>query len=296
MPIRPFRPEDAPSLVELALECSRGESDFVLNPHWETVDELHAEFERFGIDPAEHLLVADVGDDGAVQGLVGFLREPGADAAGMFCPIVRRAERGRGLGGELLRAAQRLAAERLGIRLVAAGIGTRNRAGYSLLTSHGFRPVRQTWLMKCESPPAVSPVPVEGLALDVAHPEESDAILELYRACGFEERSEEQMAAVLSDGRHLHAVARHGEAVVGFAELQTHWPRRPWIAYVGVDKRLRDRGVGTHLVSWALAREFERGAQAGQLLLSPANRTALRAYEKVGFRRFRLVDVLQKAL
>ena len=31
-------------------------------------------------------------------------------------------------------------------------------------------------------------------------------------------------------------------------------------------------------------------------MLSPANRTALRAYEKVGFRRHRLVDVLEKNL
>lgn len=296
MPIRPFRREDVPALVELSRECARGESDFVLNPYWEDESEVHAEFERVGIDPAEHLLVADEGDDGSAQGMVGFLRRPGADAAGMFCPIVRRAERGRGLGGELLRAAQRLATERLGIRLVSAGVGTRNRAGYSLLTSHGFRPVRQTWLMKCEQPPAVPAVPIEGLELDTAHPDESDAILELFHACGFEKRSEDEMADALSDGRHLHAVARQGEALVGFAELQTHWPRRPWIAYVGVDKRVRDRGVGTLLVSWALAREFERGAHAGQLMLSPANRTALRAYEKVGFRRYRLVDVLEKAL
>jgi hypothetical protein len=31
-------------------------------------------------------------------------------------------------------------------------------------------------------------------------------------------------------------------------------------------------------------------------MLSPANRSGLRAYEKVGFRRHRLVDVLAKAL
>jgi predicted GNAT family acetyltransferase len=31
-------------------------------------------------------------------------------------------------------------------------------------------------------------------------------------------------------------------------------------------------------------------------MLSPANRTAVRAYEKVGFRRHRLVDVLERAI
>ena len=152
MQIRPFRQQDAPALVELSLECARGETDFVLNPLWESEDELSAEFGRLGIAPADHVLVADAGA-GEVVGLAGFVRRPGADAAGMFCPIVRRGERGRGVGGELLRAALRLGRDELGIRLMSAGIATRNRAGYSLLTSHGFRPVRQAFLMKCESAP-----------------------------------------------------------------------------------------------------------------------------------------------
>ena len=76
--------------------------------------------------------------------------------------------------------------------------------------------------------------------------------------------------------------------------FETHWKKRPWVAYVGVSKDLRDRGVGSALVSWGLRRRFDAGATSGLLMLSPANRTALRAYEKVGFRRFRLIDVLEK--
>jgi ribosomal protein S18 acetylase RimI-like enzyme len=292
--IRPFRPEDAPGLAELAAGCARSEGDFVLNPYWETEDELFAEFERFGIDPAEHLLVADAGD-GEVLGLVGFLRHPGAAHAGLFCPIVRRAERRRGLGGELVRAALGRGPE-LGIRLATAGIGTRNRAGYSLLTAHGFRPVRQHFLMRCDAAPTLPPMPVEGLVLDVAKPEDGAGILEVYSACGFEPRSPETMERVLSDGRHAHAVARHGSEVVAFAELETHWPRRVWVAYVGVDSDMRDRGIGSTLVSWTLVRQFEGEARSALLMLSPANRTALRAYEKVGFRRHRLVDVLERTL
>jgi ribosomal protein S18 acetylase RimI-like enzyme len=295
MQIRPFRQEDAPALVELSLECARGETDFVLNPLWESEDELVAEFARLGITPADHVLVADAGA-GEVVGLAGFVRRPGADTAGMFCPIVRRGERGRGVGGELLRAALRLGREKLGIRLMSAGIATRNRAGYSLLTSHGFRPVRQAFLMKCESPPREERIPVAHLLFSEANPGDAAAILAIYADCGFEERSEKAMHEALTDGRHAHAVARHDDQVVAFAELETHWPRRPWVAFVGVAKELRDRGVGSALVSFALRRCFDAGAAAGLLLLSPANRTALRAYEKVGFRRFRLIDVLEKAV
>ena len=295
MPIRAFRAQDAGALVALSMQCSRGEADFVLNPMWESEDELFAEFQRFGIDPAEHLLVADAGD-GEVLGLAGFLREQRAATAGMFCPIVRRNQRGRGLGGELLREAMAHGSKKLGIGLAAAGIGTRNRAGYSLLTSHGFRPARQHFLMRCEGARGSSEAPSPDLVQDVAKPDDAQAILDLYAACGFEPRSLERMQAVLNDRGHAHAVSRREGRVVAFVELETHWPRRVWVSYVGVTPELRALGVGSALTAWALERQFAAGAQSALLMLSPANRTALRAYEKVGFRRHRLVDVLEKSL
>jgi len=290
--IRPFHKDDAVALAELSAYCGRGETDFVLNPYWETQDELFAEFDRFGISPEEHLLVADAGD-GEVQGLIGFLRLPGASQAGLCCPIVTRHARGKGIGGELLRAVRQLGREKLGIRLVAAGIGTRNRAGYSLLTSLGFRPVRQHFLMRCDTRPEIRAPGLEGVELEPAADADADAILEIYAACGFERRTPEEMRGVLSDGRHSHAVARQGSRVIAFCELETHWPRRVWVSYVGVEPALRDHGLGTSLVAWSLAQQFDKGADTALLMLSPANRTAYRAYEKGGFRRYRLVDVLQ---
>ncbi len=293
MRIRPFQPDDASALVELSAWCARGESDFVLNPYWEREEELFAEFERFGIEPSEHLLVADSGD-GERLGLAGFLRLPKSPLSALFCPIVKRSARGRGLGGELLRAALRLG-ESLDIALATAAIGTRNRAGYSLLTSHGFRPLRQHFLMRCRAPQAAEP-PFSGVAFGEAERGDADAILSIYDVCGFEPRSPEAMQRVLADGRHEHAVARADDRVVAFVELETHWPRRLWVAYVGVAPELRDRGLGSALVSWALGRRFGAGTESALLMLSPSNRTAVRAYEKVGFRRHRVVDVLERQL
>ena len=295
MEIRTFRPEDAPALVGLSVFCARGESDFVLNPYWESGEEFFAEFARFGIDPEQHLLVGDAGD-GEVLGLAGFLRQPGATAAGIFFPIVKRETRGRGLGGRLLRAALELGGGKLGIKLVTAGIGTRNRAGYSLLTSHGFRPLRQHYLMRCDGTVTAPEPPAASFDLETAGPEDVESILSIYSACGFEDRGAEAMTRVLTDGRHSHVVARSGGAVVAFAEVETHWPRRVWLAYVGVDPQLRDRGLGSAIVAFALERCFSAGAESALLMLSPANRTALRAYETVGFRRHRLVDVLEYGL
>jgi len=294
MPVRAFRAADAGALVAIARSCARGENDFVLVPLWESERDLFAEFERHGVEPEEHLLVSEAGD-GTVVGCAGYVRRPGASAAGLVCPIVARDARGQGTGGELLRAALARGPE-LGVKLVSAAIGVRNRAGYSLLTALGFRAARQHFLMRLDDAPVAGKMPIEGLALDEAKPDDADGILALYTACGFEARTPEAMRRALGDGRHAHAVARHGGKVVAFAEIETHWPERPWVAFVGVDALIQNRGVGSALVSWALVRQFEAGAQSALLLLSPGNRPALQAYEKAGFHRHRLIDVLEKGL
>jgi ribosomal protein S18 acetylase RimI-like enzyme len=150
--------------------------------------------------------------------------------------------------------------------------------------------------MRLDDVPIAVRLPIEGLQLDVARADDADAILAIYTACGFEPRTPEAMRTLLADGRHAHAVARHGSRVVAFAEIETHWAERPWVAFVGVDTLLQNRGVGSALVSWALVRQFEAGAQSALLLLSPGNRPALQAYEKAGFHRHRLIDVLEKGL
>lgn len=294
MAVRPFRAADASALVAIAAECARSENDFVLSPLWETETDLFAEFDRHSIDPEEHMRVAETAG-GQVVGCAGFARRPRDTLAGLISPVVARSERGCGYGGALLRSVLALGVERLGVKLVSAGIGTRNRMGYSLLASAGFRPVRQYFLLRATRRPQV-PSPPRGLAFAPATREDATEILALYHACGFEERTLEGMREILNDRRHAHAVARQDGRTVAFTELETHWPDRPWVAFVGVQSGLRDRGVGSALVAWAVAKQFDAGARAALLLLSPANRTARRAYEKAGFRRHRVIDVLEKAL
>jgi predicted GNAT family acetyltransferase len=68
------------------------------------------------------------------------------------------------------------------------------------------------------------------------------------------------------------------------------------LVLVGLRAQHAQGDLGSSLVSWSLARRFGTGTQSALLMLSPANRTAVRAYEKVGFRRHRLVDVLARAI
>lgn len=295
MKIRAFRSEDAGPLAELSASCLKGETDFVLNPLWETPEELVAEFERLGVAPEESLLVAE-NDAGVPAGLSGLLRRPGARDAGLVAPVVRRELRGQGVGGDLLRATLELA-ERVGVASLTGAIGTRNRSGYSLLTGLGFQPVRQHFMMRCDERPATVDLPVSGLSLETAKSEDADAILALYDASGFDEaRGPERMRQVLEDGIHFHAVARRDGRVVAFVELETHWPTRVWVAYVGVDPLLRNQGVGSTTVAWALQRVFDSGAETALLLLSPVNRPAVRAYQKVGFHLHRTIDVLHRLI
>lgn len=293
MQLRPFRPEDAPAIARLSSTFARGETDFVLNPLWETEDEMAAEFERHGIGPCDHILVAEE-EDGEIVGMTGFLRFAGEAAAALLLPIVPRDERGRGVGGRLLRGALEYGPE-LGIHLAVAALGSRNRAGQALLTAHGFRPVRQHFFMQCDAPPDEAPQP-EGVKLTKAGPEDIEPMLALYTEAGFPTRSSQAMRAAFQDGKHEHSVARADGRLVAFVELETHWPRRVWVSYVGVQRSQRERGLGSALVRWALRRRFEREPGRAMLLLSPANRAAVRAYEKVGFGRFRLIDVLERPL
>ena len=69
-----------------------------------------------------------------------------------------------------------------------------------------------------------------------------------------------------------------------------------WVSFVGVAPELRERGVGSAIVRFAVGRAFAAGAEHALLLLSPSNRAAIRAYEKAGFRRHRLIDVLERGL
>jgi len=172
--IRPYEARDSADVAAISATCARSEADFALNPLWETESELASEFARRGIDAASHLWVADAGD-GEVLGFAGFLRDPGSAEAGLVCPVVVRGGRRRGIGGELLRATLEAGRDALRIRYTTAGIGTRNRAGYSLLSSHGFRPVRQHFLMRCTRRPAIA-TPPAGLAFERAVDDDLDAV------------------------------------------------------------------------------------------------------------------------
>jgi ribosomal protein S18 acetylase RimI-like enzyme len=127
-------------------------------------------------------------------------------------------------------------------------------------------------------------------------PADAAAIHQLHHECGLAPRTQADVERAFASEGHGFAVARKDGELGAFVELDLHWPKRPWVSYVGVAPAHRDHGLGTALTAWALAQRFDAGAQSALLALSPANRTALRAYEKVGFRLHRVFDVLERDL
>ena len=261
--------------------------------------ELFAEFERHGDRRPRSTCWSPTRATARRSACAGFLRFPGETAAALIPPVVARAAARQGRGRRAAARALDARPSALDVKLASAAIGSRNRAGYALLTAYGFRPVRQHFLMRCDDAArAAGHAAGRGSRSSAARPDDAGAILELYREAGFPRahaRGDAPRPRRRPPRPRRRAPRRRGR---GLRRARHPLARAAvWVAFVGVDavaarprRRLRAGALG------AGARSSTRGARSALLLLSPGNRSALRAYEKVGFRRHRLVDVLEKGL
>lgn len=95
--------------------------------------------------------------------------------------------------------------------------------------------------------------------------------------------------AIDSDPRHELVVAEAGGAVIGTLQLTL----LPYLAYQGgtraliesvrVDHRFRNRGVGQHLMEWAITRARTAGCHMVQLTTNASRADAQRFYTRLGF-------------
>ena len=95
-------------------------------------------------------------------------------------------------------------------------------------------------------------------------------------------RIDRWLRAVLPSGVHL--IARRGERLIGHALVVP--AERPGVAEYAVflDRSERGKGVGVELTLAAVELAGEAGFSSLWLTVEPANRAAVRAYERVGFR------------
>nr|WP_019414210.1 GNAT family N-acetyltransferase [Paenisporosarcina sp. TG20] len=100
----------------------------------------------------------------------------------------------------------------------------------------------------------------------------------------------EALEAIISDPNNELVVACDGNEVIGVQQITftpyiTHqggW--RATIEGVRTSASVRDKGVGTELIKWAIQRAKERGCHLVQLTTDKKRPDALRFYERLGFK------------
>ena len=93
-----------------------------------------------------------------------------------------------------------------------------------------------------------------------------------------------------SDPSHELIVAELEEEVIGTLQLM-YLPSisfqgglRAQVESVRIDTKLRDQGIGSKLMKWAIERAKERGAHVVQLTTNNSRGDAHRFYERLGFK------------
>jgi len=285
--------DDARAVLELLL--ARESADVGMPD--DTLEEVLDEWRASDVDLAADARVVEAGDR-AIVGYV-LVRRSGTLA------VVHPDHEGAGIGRRLLDWAEHRERERGRNRhrqWAAAG----NERARALLTGAGYGVARSYWRMErtlddlgADAPP---PAGVRLRAVDVAR----DAVpLHTLDARSFaanpgstpespREFREEHLEAHAFDAS-LSRVAVHGEEVAGFL-LAQRWEDEAvgFVDVLAVDPDHQGRGIGTALLSSALAAFASSGLRAAQLGVDSDNPRALRIYQRAGMTVLFQYDVYER--
>jgi ribosomal protein S18 acetylase RimI-like enzyme len=277
--LRSFKPQDRAAVLELSRHALQRPQEQVGNPLWTTPEELDSELSDWDVAPEETLLVDEV--DGEVVGFAGVEVSPGFDHADLFGPLVAPGHRGRQIGTVLLEASIERAENR-SARSVVGAVGTRNPGGRILLERAGFAPrdsATAVFRLSERDHRRLSVGP-PGLRVRRGGLDDLDATMRLYLEC-------------FPDGSFPESAWREGleggAVFIGESDGEPHamvnidGPDR-WIYHLGVAEGERSQGVGSYVLSEALASYWAHhpGDTLG-LSVRADNLPALRLYRRQGF-------------
>jgi len=277
--LRNFRTDDRSAVLELSRHALQRPAEQVGNPLWKTREELESELADWEVDPEETLLVDE--HDGAVIGFAGVEVSPGWEHADLFGPLVAPEFRGQKLGTLLLEASIERAEDR-GAERVIASVGTRNLGGRILLERAGFKQQGAASAIFRVTPAdhrPVEPGPA-GVTVRPGTSDDLDTALQLYRECFpggvFPDLAWRQ--GLDAGSVYLAESKGTGLAIVNID------PSDRWIYHVGVTESERSHGVGSYILSRALADHWEgHPGDALGLSVRADNLPALRLYRRQGF-------------
>jgi ribosomal protein S18 acetylase RimI-like enzyme len=290
--LRNFRTDDRSAVLELSRHALQRPAEQVGNPLWKTRDELESELADWDIDPAETLLVEE--QEGEVIGFGGVEVSTGWEHADLFGPLVAPEFRGQKLGTLLLEESIERAENR-GAERVLASVGTRNLNGRLLLERAGFK--RHGTASAVFRVTAADHRPVEpgppGVTVRPGTSEDLDTALHLYREC-FPGGVFPDVA--WREGLDAGSVYLAEEAGTSLAVVNID-PSDRWIYHLGVTESERSHGVGSYILSRALANYWEgHPDEALGLSVRADNLPALRLYRRQGFAPLLVADSFELPL
>jgi ribosomal protein S18 acetylase RimI-like enzyme len=290
--LRNFRTDDRSAVLELSRHALQQPAEQVGNPLWKTRDELESELADWDIDPAETLLVEE--QEGEVIGFGGVEVSAGWEHADLFGPLVAPEFRGQKLGTLLLEASIERAENR-GAERVLASVGTRNLNGRLRLERAGFRQHGTASAVFRVTPADHRPVEPgpPGVTVRTGTSEDLDTALHLYRECfpGGVFPDAAWREGLEAGSVYLAELAGTSLAVVNID------PSDRWIYHLGVTESERSHGVGSYILSRALADYWERHPdEALGLSVRADNLPALRLYRRQGFAPLLVVESFELPL
>jgi len=277
--LRSFRPQDRPAVLELSRRALQRPQEQVGNPLWTTAEELESELSDWEVAPDETLLVDEV--DGEVVGFAGVEVSPGFEHADLFGPLVASGHRGQTLGTLLLEASIERA-ENQGAHSVVGAVGARNASGRLLLERAGFaaRGSATAVFRLREADHKRMTAGPPGLTVRRGTEADLGATMRLYLEC-FPDGAfpESAWRAGLDQGAVY--IAESGGAARAVVNIDA---ADRWIYHLGVTESERSQGVGSYVLSEALAEYWtSRPGETLGLSVQADNLPALRLYRRQGF-------------
>jgi mycothiol synthase len=281
---RPADPSDAIAVAELVIAYERslyGETTY-------THDDLELEWRALDLE-GDTLVLVD-GDDVVA---FGSLHDRGdlwrTDA------YVRPDRQGRGVGTELARALEAIAASR-GARRVQSGVAEPDAAGRRLFAALGYEPVRVFREMRIEL--TVEPARPEWPGGFVAGEFDADRDARAFHAAQQEAFSDhwEFRPRDFAEWRDFHivmdrfdaslwGVVRAGDEIAAGAICVADRYGGGWVAVLFTRRRWRGQGVGRALLQDAFRRFWDRGERSvGLSVDADGTLGAFHLYERAGMR------------
>lgn len=278
MKIRPFTDDDAPAVAALV---SAEEERLYGRPGRVTGDDI-----RMFLQWNEEAWIWE--EDGRIvaSALYGVHGEA-ANTRGVV------ADRGRGLGTEILERGEEFARTR-GLRKILTGAAEPDAAARELFELRGYREARRFYEMAIEltEPPAAPVVPV-GLVVDELHDDEYevfyDALNEAFaehwewHPQPFEEWLERRQGEHRDEHGPIWFVVRDGDELAAVTRNDANVSGGGHVGAIGVRPAWRGKGLGKALLYRTFGEFWRRGTTRVTLGVDSQNETgAVRLYERVG--------------